>query len=689
MTTYHLPNGKVVHTEKDIPADQMDDFIASMMGEQESPTSQPTPSVAAPQDDSFLMKAWKGATDPLVDIRSATPEVKKATDMFAQEHPMIGVPMNFATDVLSSLTSPLNLATTGAFAGAGAADAVGLPSIARGLQMGGKVLSAPTAAEGAYNTFRPSATMPERVSGATEMLGGISGMRSKLPAIAESIKSPSTSMPKDLDIGPAPPDSVRPMFNPEGQRGMTGSAQVKGMPEVIYLKKTTPEVLKRAKEMGYEFVEQTSDGKFKMRKTGTGGPQPILEGEVGQNRARIGSLADEKKGSMAAEILNFPRAIMASMDFSAPLRQGLPLIHKKEFWSSLDDMFKAWGSEEAFRAIQNSIADKPLFKERVGPKGKMLPSFAEDAGLKLTDLTNLSNREEALMSTWAEKIPGVRRSNRAYTAFLNKLRADSFESLVKSGKVFGADGEVNAPLAKELANFVNTASGRGSLGKLEQSAVALNSTFFAPRLIASRLQMFNPWAFYKASPMVRKETLKSLFAIAAAGNLVTQLGSMAGGEVESDPTSSDFGKLKFGNTRLDPYAGFQQYLVLANRLIQGRIKSSTTGNEYNLGEKFGRATRFDVATRFAESKLNPVMSFITGWLHGKDPVTGQPFDVPEEMVQRLTPIMLQDLKQLATENPDLIPFVHDDNPYEEFHPENLPFAVLAAFGMGVQNYESR
>ena len=76
----------------------------------------------------------------------------------------------------------------------------------------------------------------------------------------------------------------------------------------------------------------------------------------------------------------------------------------------------------------------------------------------------------------------MRRSNRAYTAFLNNLRADTFESLIRDTKVFTEGSQVNSmnpsivniPLARSLADFVNTASGRGSLGKLESSAVALN-----------------------------------------------------------------------------------------------------------------------------------------------------------------------------------------------------------------------
>ena len=37
--------------------------------------------------------------------------------------------------------------------------------------------------------------------------------------------------------------------------------------------------------------------------------------------------------------------------------------------------------------------------------------------------------------------------------------------------------------------------------------------------------------------------------------------------VELDPRSSDFMKIKLGNTRVDPWGGMQQQIVLSSRLI--------------------------------------------------------------------------------------------------------------------------
>lgn len=549
------------------------------------------------------------------------------------------------------------------------------------------------------NPMLQVAAKPESLGDFGNLLlpSGIPQISKFLPRSKGKLDNIASSVIKSTDDIKPPVDTNPIQFNRKGKTGETGNIQSSiNQPKVtestkpakITIKKPTPDMVKKANEAGYEFSHMTDEGGYVMVPSNKPPvKQPILETEVGNTRPnKLGPVIDDKQASTIAEVLNFPRAVLASNDFSAPLRQGLGLIHKKQFWTSLDDMFKAWGSEEAFNAVQKSISDKPLFKKRVGPGDKVLPSFAEDAGLKLTDLNSLSSREEMLMSTWAEKVPGVRRSNRAYTAFINKLRSDTFEALVSDAKVL-IDPDKNASLAKELANFVNVATGRGSLGKLEKSATALNSTFFAPRLIASRLTMLNPHYYITANPIVRKEALKSLLAITAFGNTVTQLGRMAGGTVESDPASADFGKLKIGESRLDPYGGFQQYIVAAQRLmphieslnIGGRMKSTTTNREYDLGNpKFGESSRMDVMERFGRGKLNPVLGFAWSLLDKQKELSGKKMDLttmnPFEnaVAQRFIPILIQDLYEVMTNEP-----------------RNAWMLGPAAFGMGHQQYEVR
>lgn len=535
-----------------------------------------------------------------------------------------------------------------------------------------------------------------------------------------------------------------PVSNPESAGKGTLGGFKPGTTIVIKSEQATVPNIKKLHEAGFRFAGESDNGGMRFTKSAEPAGGPILEEEVGSTRptkrgiqGQLGAVQDAQKSSAIMEAFNFPRGVMASTDLSAPLRQGLPLIHKKAFWTAIKPMMESWHTEAGFQASQANIANRPLFKKRVGIDGEALPSFADDAGLKLTDLTDLSSREEAIMSTWAEsggmfdrnkwmaehggtQLAGayratagkmVRKSNRAYTAFLNNLRADTFEALIKDGKIF-SDIATNLPQARLLADFVNTASGRGSIGMFEKSADILNTGFFAPRLIASRIKMINilnPNHFIYANPQLRKEALKSFLAMGVFGNTVLQLAKMGGATVETDPASADFAKAKIGNVRIDPWGGFQQYFVAANRILRPsfarvpglekgtdsglvpldltagtlgsggwRTKSSRTGKEFDLNNPQGPygQTILDVGKGLLRGKVNPVIGF--GWSVFDDftEMTGRKmnFTTPNPMEnaigQRFVPIFLQSVYELAREDPSL-----------------LPLAIPAAFGMGTQAYD--
>ena len=496
-------------------------------------------------------------------------------------------------------------------------------------------------------------------------------------------------------------------FSPGGKSDGKGTLRdiPVGRTIIVNPKHASPEVVKKLWQEGFRFVDESSSGGLRFRKEAQTGAAPILEEEVGSQRptrqairGQLGPIQDAQKSNAIAEAFNFPRGVMASWDLSAPLRQGLPMIHKKEFWTSLEPMMKSWASEDGFQASQDAIANRALFKKRVDVTGKELPSFADDAGLKLTDLVDLSKREEAIMSTWAEKVPLVRRSNRAYTAFLNNLRADVFESLINDAGILGGDPKKNLPLARAIADFVNTATGRGKLSidipkglqssfgdrtelSLESSAVILNTTLFAPRLIASRIKMLNPATYLMAPPQVRKEYVKSLLALSAFGSTILGLAKMGGAEVSMDPTSSDFMKAKIGDkVRIDPWAGFQQYAVLFSRLVSGKVTSSTSGKEYDLWNKKGPfdPTHADIMARFVRGKTNPVFNFAWGIADAQREMSGKPmqFSTPNpfenSIAQRFIPIFVQDVYQIGKESPELLPLL----------------APAAGLGMGVQVYDN-
>ncbi|KKL69840.1 hypothetical protein LCGC14_2110880, partial [marine sediment metagenome] len=355
------------------------------------------------------------------------------------------------------------------------------------------------------------------------------------------------------------------------------------------------------------------------------------------------------------------RSIMASFDLSAPFRQGIFLIGKpKQFFSAFAKQFKTFASEKAYKALNDEIVSRPTYK------------LMRKNELAITELgQSLTTREEAFMSNWAERIPligkVVRASGRAYTGFLNKLRADVFDDFIKKGIKL----EIEDPkFLKDAADFINHATGRGRLPqKLEPAAIALNTIFFSPRLTMSRLNLINPIYYVRLQPQVRKEALKSLFTFASTAALIATLAKMGGADIETDPRNANFAKLKFGNTRYDMLGGFQQPIRLAAQLISGKIISSTTGKTITLGEGYKPLTRAGIISRFFEYKTSPVASFALSLAKGQTAI-GEKVDIPTEVVNRFTPMVIQDMIDL----------------YREEGPEGIPMGFPAIFGVGVQSY---
>lgn len=438
-------------------------------------------------------------------------------------------------------------------------------------------------------------------------------------------------------------------------------------------------------------------------KRSPGAQGPEVTGITGTRRGKT-------QPSVMRELYNLPRGITTTMDLSAPMRQGLPLIATKQWWTSWKQQLASLGSEGAYQKTLSDLRARPMFQSKIDLNtGKVTKSFAEQAGIKLMDVaSDLTRREEAVASNWAEtggmfgKSNPVqaaykgslgriaRASNRAYTAYLNQLRADTFESLIKDAMTdfqAGVKGARNPytdmPFAKEIADYVNTATGRGPLriarpslegGKFglkessfEQNAKLLTDTIFSPRLMASRVRMLNPATYMMASPFVRKQYLKSLLSVAGAWGTISSLAQGAGADVSTDMNSADFGKIRIGNTRLDPAAGFQQYLVAAHRLISGKTTSSASDRMTELGTGYQAPTRKDVVEQFVTNKMHPVVKFGYDLLHASQ---YRPFSVGDRTAQLFVPLIVGDVLDLAKDDPNLLPLIGP-----------------TAIGMGTQTYD--
>ena len=434
----------------------------------------------------------------------------------------------------------------------------------------------------------------------------------------------------------------------------------------------------------------------------------ILDGGSVPQRNEIKILGDVFGGDFANEMLelhgglgatsiklaktaNTMKALSSSLDISAPLRQGIGLLHKKEWRDSFKEMFKYLNKEEYYKASMKALEDRPTYL------------LGRESGLFLAKPDNLLQGEEAFMKSYIHNIPFARNlvnvSERGYTGFLNKLRADTFDNMIKQASALGhqaftvaeKDGAkviMPSESTRAIARYINNATGRGSLGMLEKAAPELNMLLWSPRLISSRISMLtNPKIYTDMPKGMRLDSLKSLLAIAALGTTTGALGALAGGKVGTNLLSSDAGKVRFGNKVLDVYGGFQQPIVAAARFLAGRTNSR-------------KQDRFTTALNFGANKLSPMASLayelskaqkFTGKSQGGMtsgdgsilPQAGGYTDqygndkfLTEELEKKFLPILTQDLFALATEDPG----------FAESVGLNSVLAGMAAIGAGVQDY---
>jgi hypothetical protein len=336
----------------------------------------------------------------------------------------------------------------------------------------------------------------------------------------------------------------------------------------------------------------------------------------------------------AINLVNVPRAAKSSYDVSGMFRQDLLWFaaHPRRAKQNVKPMFKALLHEGAYDDLMGQIYSRPNFGRYQTGK------------LALTDTENLVTREEAFIgANYAEKIPvagrGVRASGRAYTGLLNQSRADWMDLIVAKAQRAGYDID-NEKFLRKSANFVNTATGRGSLGDHEAAVKSLNLLLFSPRLIASRLRLlFDPRLYVGTDwegRIARQEARRSMAALLGLGGAVLTLAHQAGADVGLDPRSSDFGKIKIGDTRIDIWGGLQQYIVASYRILSGEKVNSATGEVEDL-ERFGHTRVGGTLGDVVQNKLAPVPAYFNFWDKGRT-FSGEPFQPGKEAAKLFLPI---------------------------------------------------
>lgn len=354
---------------------------------------------------------------------------------------------------------------------------------------------------------------------------------------------------------------------------------------------------------------------------------------------------------MIEYIASNAKALAASLDNSFALRQGIktlfthPIIWTKNFLKSFGDLAKG------FKNGRDDVID--------GIKAEVYGRKNSISGLYDRMKIDIGGIEEAYPGNLGEKIPLFknlyRASEAAYEGMGMRLRADLADKLAEKALKQGVD-LTDKIQAESIGKLINSLTGRGSIGKLNVIGKEINATFFSIKFLKGNWDTLTMHTFGTGlkTSFARKE---------AALNLVKIIGSVAGimtiadrlwpGSVEFDSYSSDFGKIKIGDTRFDITGGAGSIITLISRMIGGKTKSGGIVKELGIG--FGSQTRLDVIESFFEGKLSPIAGLVRDMWKGQD-FNGNPVGIKNSLYNTFTPMPIKTGVELW-KDPNAAPFL--------------------------------
>lgn len=401
-------------------------------------------------------------------------------------------------------------------------------------------------------------------------------------------------------------------------------------------------------------------------------------------RNRIKAIVDEQTFQLrprthaqrVAEVFDFARLMQTTGEFSLVLRQGGPfaLAHPVKTVEFVTEMLHAFADESYSAKLNHQILNRHN------------APIAARAGLHMAPIdgvVGLSEMEEAFMSHWATRVPVVRNFTRAGATFLNLIRSYHFD--VQYDSLLNKDSATEEQV-EIIANGINVFTGRGNLYAAEKHAVLMNRVFYAPKYVSSRFELLTGqpiiYNWRAHAPEARKLIAIEYARYAVGLASVYALAVMAGGELDWNPLSSDFGKIRFGKTRIDPLSGLSQVTVILARTITGAKttgggKTVATRPFWTLAEDkkvpYGSDNTFDVVARFVRGKFSPLFATPVDLATGTD-VIGQEVTVLGELRDLTIPLTWNDIIDVMV---------------EQGIPKGTAMSITAMFGMGMITYKDR
>ncbi len=192
--------------------------------------------------------------------------------------------------------------------------------------------------------------------------------------------------------------------------------------------------------------------------------------------------------------------------------------------------------------------------------------------------------------------------------------------------------------------------------------------------MVSRFELLAGQPLYHGTAATRLAVAKEYARFLGGIGVVYALSQAAGATVEKDPRSSDFGKLKFGKTRLDPLSGLAQASTLIARMTTGETKTQNGIQKIRGADlPFGRENTADVAARFLRSKLSPILGAALDVSSGKN-VVGQPVSPLQAAARLAVPLSFGDVY---------------DAMRDQGMAKGSAMALLSLLGWSIQSYDNK
>ncbi|KKN45281.1 hypothetical protein LCGC14_0684670 [marine sediment metagenome] len=395
------------------------------------------------------------------------------------------------------------------------------------------------------------------------------------------------------------------------------------------------------------------------------------------------------------DIGNFLRANKASFDQSF-LRQSQLLLsgHPILAWQAHAAAWQSMFSQKHTEAEWELITRDPDFQiyEQIrvdtGHDPLRVPAFAAKKGTeqyRTSEEFGFTRQDvERAIPRFTAWLPHVRLSERGFSAGTNKgvwgtwkqklAWSRRYSEKIASGDVVLKEGEA-FDIIQEMTDeqsMLGDLIQRANLRIASGLAPAMNAFFFAARSKVGRLLLPKHLLGISVrnkkvrfNPRVMREAWKDFFLWTSYISGIMFLGDWLDlWELETDPRNAEVMSARIGKTRIDPWAGYRQFVVLYARLITGTGISSVTGAEYDVDPIRAQET-------FGRSSISPLASILLEFWTGRN-FLGQVIDYDDSKywLEKITPFAINDIWEAAKEDWRM----------------GIAVTIPAVYGEGVQTY---